>query len=98
MNSSLYGKIEKAKRYQQEPGRIHFLNAKVEFRGNHDNYVVSLDGGHWSCSCHTFSTGIDTCSHIMALQRILHEMLDEEARSHHVELLSPLGATSSSLS
>ena len=93
MNSSLYGKIEKAKRYQEEPGRIHFQTAQVEFRGNHDNYVVSLKDSTWTCNCHTFATGFETCSHVMALQRILHDMLDEESRSQHVELVADKAAS-----
>ena len=88
MNSSLYGKIEKAIRYEQEPERIHFQKAQVEFRGNHDNYTVTLNDSTWQCTCHTFATGFETCSHIMAIQRILHDMLDEEARSQHQELIS----------
>ncbi len=94
MNSSLYGKIEKAIRYQQEPGRIHFQNAQVEFRGTHDNYVVSLNNSDWHCTCHTFATGFETCSHIMALQRLLHDMLDVEARSTHPELIEPAPVSS----
>ncbi|HEX2916435.1 MAG TPA: hypothetical protein VH186_37085 [Chloroflexia bacterium] len=87
MNSSLYGKIEKAIRYQQEPDRIRFEKAQVVFRGNHDNYTVTLDNTNWHCNCHTFATGFETCSHIMALQRILHDMLDVESRSQHIELM-----------
>jgi len=90
MNSSLIGKIEKAQRYQQEPERIHFQTAKVEFRGTHDNYMVTLSDSTWQCNCHTFATGFETCSHIMALQRILNPMLDEEARSQHAELITPV--------
>lgn len=88
MNSSLYGKIEKAIRYQQEPSRIHFQNAQVEFKGNHDNYVVSLKDSHWNCSCHTFES-FGMCSHVMALQRILDQMLDPHARTQYSELLDP---------
>ncbi len=93
MNSSLIGKIEKAKRYETEPERIHFQAATVEFRGNHDNYVVTLDKSDWHCTCHTFATGFETCSHIMALQRVLDKMLDPEARSAHVDLLAPTAAS-----
>ncbi len=87
MHSSLIGKIEKAIRYQQEPGRIHFQNVQVEFRGEHDNYLVTLDNGTWHCNCHTFQIGLEDCSHIMALQRILDPMLDEKARSAHESLI-----------
>jgi hypothetical protein len=83
MNSSLIGKIEKARRYEHELDRIHFHKADIEFRGEHDNYVITLDGSNWHCSCHTFATGFDTCSHIMALQRIMHDMVEENARYQH---------------
>ncbi len=88
MHSSLIGKIEKAKRYQQEPGRIHFQTAQVEFHGEHDNYVVELKNGLWHCTCHTFQIGLEDCAHVMAMQRILDPMLDEEARSAHPALVS----------
>jgi hypothetical protein len=90
MNSSMYGKIEKAIRYQQEPGRIHFQDAQIEFKGNHDNYTVSLHGSHWKCSCHSFDS-LGTCSHVMAIQRILDQMLDADARTQYSELLEPAG-------
>lgn len=83
MNSSLIGKIEKARRYEQELDRIHFHKAEIEFRGEHDSYTILLDGPNWRCTCHTFATGFDTCSHIMVLQRILHDMVEVEARYQH---------------
>lgn len=93
MYSSLIGKIEKARRYEHEPERIHLHKAEFEFRGEHDNYIITLQGSDWSCTCHTFTTGLDTCSHIMALQRILHDVLEEDARYQH-EQESMVGASS----
>lgn len=83
MQSSIIGKIEKAKRYAQEPHRITFAEFSASFRGEHDSYDLSYRQGQWHCSCHFFS-GWGTCSHTMALQRILGEMLPKEA------LVSPL--------
>jgi hypothetical protein len=80
MQSSLIGKIEKANRYAQERGRITFTDFRVSFRGDNDNYVLSYEEGKWGCSCHFFSTR-GMCSHTMALQRVLAEMLPEEAIS-----------------
>ncbi len=78
MQSSLIGKIEKAKRYAQETERVTFSELSVKFRGEHDNYDTSYKEGKWYCSCHFFSSwGI--CSHTMALQRILSNMLPNEA-------------------
>jgi hypothetical protein len=80
MQSSLIGKIEKAKRYAGEKDRVKFAELTVNFRGDNDEYVLTYSQGKWTCSCHHFaSTGI--CSHTMALQRILGEMLPEEALS-----------------
>lgn len=78
MQSSLIGKIEKAKLYAQEKDRITFSEFKVKFRGENDSYDIGYDNGKWRCSCHFFSTW-ETCSHTMALERILDNMLPEEA-------------------
>ena len=76
MDSSLIGKIDKAKRYAQERDRIVFSQFRVSFRGEHDIYSLSYDDGQWHCSCDFFShRGL--CSHTMTLERILGEMLPQ---------------------
>ena len=80
MQSSLIGKIEKSRRYAQETDRITFSNLSANFRGEHDDYTISLKDGKWHCSCHFFSTW-GLCSHTMALERILGNMLPKEALS-----------------
>lgn len=79
MNSSLYGKIEKAKRYLEEPERIAFQDLTVSFKGDNHDHKVSLDGEKWSCDCSAFPA-YGTCSHVMAMQRMLSPMLSPEAR------------------
>jgi hypothetical protein len=81
MQSSLIGKIEKAKRYALETDRITFSDFSVKFRGEHDTYTTSLKDGKWQCSCTFFSTW-KICSHTMAMEKILDKMLPEEARSN----------------
>ena len=83
MQSSLIGKIEKSKRYAQERERITFADLTVNFRGEHDDYTLSYKEGEWHCSCHFFSSW-GKCSHSMAMQRILAEMLPQEAISPHI--------------
>jgi len=78
MQSSLIGKIEKAKRYAEEKDRITFNQLSVKFRGENDDYDISYRGDKWQCSCHFFSNW-GTCSHTMALEKILANMLPEEA-------------------
>ena len=78
MQSSLIGKIEKAKRYAQETDRITFSELSVKFRGEHDEYTTDFKDGKWHCSCHFFSMW-GLCSHTMALEKILDNMLPKEA-------------------
>jgi len=80
MQSSIVGKIEKAKRYAQEPDRITFSDFRAKFRGEHDTYDLSYKDGKWLCSCFFFSRW-QICSHTMALQRVLDPMLPKEALS-----------------
>jgi hypothetical protein len=80
MNSSLIGKIEKAKMYEHEPERVRFQTLEADFRGEHDTYHIKLNNNHWSCSC-SFYSGYGTCSHVMAAQRILAPMLSLESRT-----------------
>ncbi len=78
MQSSLIGKVEKANRYAQEPGRVTFTELSVRFRGEHNDYETGYKDGEWHCSCHFFSTW-RLCSHTLALERILGNMLPKEA-------------------
>ena len=78
MQSSLIGKIEKAKLYAQEKNRITFSDFSVKFRGENDTYDISYSDNKWQCSCNFFSNW-GTCSHTMAMERILEQMLPQEA-------------------
>ena len=80
MQSSLIGKIQKARRYAEEKGRIRFSRLTAQFQGDHGSYTLSYEGGQWRCTCSFFSQW-GTCSHTMALQRILSDMLSQEALS-----------------
>lgn len=79
MYSSLISKIEKAKRYAEEPERITFEGLDVRFRGDNGTHRVSLRGDDWSCECdHFHSTGL--CAHIMTMQRLFASNLTEAVR------------------
>lgn len=80
MNSTLISKVEKARRYAEEPDRVRFQSFRASFHGGHDEHTVTLDGDTFSCTCHSFET-YETCAHVMALQRMLAEMLTEEQRT-----------------
>ncbi len=80
MNSSLIGKIEKAKRYAQERDRIRFTALSVSFHGENADHRVELSGGKWRCTCDFFA-GYGACAHTMALERVLEGMLPPEVVS-----------------
>lgn len=77
MDYGMIGKIEKAKRYAQEPERITFSSFTAEIRGDNSNYVVTLSPGGWNCTCPGFrSLGI--CPHIMVMERLFKPLLKRE--------------------
>ncbi len=74
MHSSMIGNIEKAARYSQEQGRFHFNRFTVTLDGDHRQHEISYDNGTWTCDGET----VDEPSyhpHIMAVERVLGEML-----------------------
>ena len=74
MHSSIIGKIDKAKRYAEEKDRVTITSLNATFQGNHNSYAVSFDTASWDCECRFFLTR-GVCSHTMALQRMLEDML-----------------------
>ena len=80
MDSSIIGKVDKARKYAEEKERVSITSFKASFQGNHNTYEVSLDNGAWHCQCLFFSTR-GVCSHTMAMQRILDDLLTREARA-----------------
>ena len=89
MQSSLIGKIQKANLYAREPDRVTFSEFQTTFRGENDTHNVAYRDAKWDCDCHFFgSNGI--CSHVMAIQKLLGQMLPAEARYWPVN--DPVGA------
>ena len=90
MNSSLIGKIEKAKRYADERDRrLRFTAFTVAIQGENDAQEVRLQDGKLSCTC-DFYAGWGLCSHTMAMERVLGPMLPQEARSDaQAEVVQP---------
>ncbi|MFO7168501.1 MAG: hypothetical protein DIU80_010810 [Chloroflexota bacterium] len=79
MHSDLIGKIEKARRYAQEPERVNFTELKATFHGGNNDHTITLADNEWTCDCDFFRLR-RTCAHVMAMQRILSPMLSKEAR------------------
>ena len=74
MQSSLIGKVQKAHQYASEPHRIRFEGLTVRFTGDNNNHVITLSGGQWDCDCEFFTVW-RTCSHTMALEKLLEGMV-----------------------
>ena len=75
MDSSMIGKIEKAKRYANEASkRVIFKQFAVSLSGDNNTWTVSFDNGKWSCCCHYFLTH-GLCQHTMAMEKVLGVML-----------------------
>ncbi len=79
MNSSLISKIEKAKRYAQEPDRVQFQTLQATVRGDNGTHAVRLSGDEWSCECDHFVVH-GLCTHVMTLQRLYAANLSDDAR------------------
>ncbi len=78
MDSGMIGKIQKSKRYAEEPERIRFEEFRVTFQGTNSKHRVSYAAGTWNCTCNFFA-GRGVCSHTMALERLLGVSLPPEA-------------------
>lgn len=76
MDYGMIGKIEKAKRYAEERDRIRIDSFTASFEGSNNTHTVSLHDGEWQCTCDFFQTR-GRCSHTMALEIILKDMLPE---------------------
>ena len=82
MRSSLISKIEKSRIYAAEHERIRISAFACEVRGDNSSHSVCLDGDELRCDCLFFGDhGI--CSHTMAMQRVMHDMLPEKLQPSH---------------
>ena len=81
MDYGMIGKIEKAKYYAEERAeRIQFETFQARVVGDNSarhvvSYVANSENGHWRCDCDFFSTR-GVCSHTMAMERVLQNMVE----------------------
>lgn len=74
MDYGMIGKRDKARRYAQERNRFHFENFNVTMDGENNQHHISYENGTWHCDCDFFRTR-NVCSHTMALEIVLEDML-----------------------
>jgi hypothetical protein len=78
MDHAMIGKIKKAKVYAEERAdRIVFESLRVRLQGdnNESPHIVEYDHGQWHCGCDFFAAR-GRCSHSMAIERILQNMVE----------------------
>ena len=75
IDSGIIGKIEKAKRYAQEPYRFVFTSFSVKISGENNAHEVHFADEKWKCDCDYFRNhGI--CTHTLSLSNyILKDMV-----------------------
>ncbi|MDH5606564.1 MAG: hypothetical protein OEY93_06720 [Anaerolineae bacterium] len=76
MDNGMTRKYEKAKMYAEQRDRIEFKSFEVAFDGANNPHTVTYADGVWKCDCEFF-IGRDRCTHTMALEIILDQMLPE---------------------
>jgi hypothetical protein len=80
MDSGMIGKIEKAKRYAEEPTRFQFDNFAMTFRGDNNDHEVAFADGKLHCDCEFFMTH-DRCGHTMALEILFKDMIPAQVEA-----------------
>ena len=78
MQSILICKVEKAKAYAGERHRMQIDDLHVAFHGENSDHQVALHEGKWRCNC-DFFVAWGSCSHTMALARVLEGMVPAAA-------------------
>jgi hypothetical protein len=78
MQSSLIGKVEKARTYARERHRIHIDDLHVTFQGENSDHDVVMRDGKWQCNCDFFESW-QVCSHTMALEKVLEGMVPAQS-------------------
>jgi hypothetical protein len=76
MDNGMIRKYAKAKQYAQERDRIKFSAFTVQFEGKNNPHTVTFSEGKWQCDCEYF-IGRGRCSHTIALEIILEDMIEE---------------------
>ena len=78
MDNGMIRKYEKAKMYAEERQRIIIQSMVVNFDGKNNPHTVEFKDGQWKCDCDFFAMR-GRCSHTMALEIILGELIPEVA-------------------
>lgn len=70
----MIGKIEKSKRYAEEPDRFRFKKFELTFEGDNNPHEIHFEDGVFRCDCEFFIKH-QRCGHTMALEILLKDMI-----------------------
>jgi hypothetical protein len=73
-------KVEKARRYAEEPERMRVSAIEADFHGDNSDHHVSLGAAGWHCYNCDFFDYHGTCAHVLTMQRLLSQMLPDNRR------------------
>lgn len=73
-DDELKRKQEKAQVYATQPERFELLEIHLKMHSSHGLRQISYQNGTWNCTCEFFKQH-STCSHTMAAERILKNLL-----------------------
>jgi len=80
MDPAISNKVEKARRYAQDPERVKVNSFEADFHGDNNEHHVSFDAAGWHCRDCDFFAYHGTCVHVITMQRLLCSMLPAEQR------------------
>ena len=87
MDSRLISKLDKARRYADEPERVTVHDFAVTFRGDHATHEISSHAGKSHCTCAEFSRTGD-CAHVVAVRYMFARAFDGKHVDHEAHLLA----------
>lgn len=87
MDSRLISKLEKARRYADEPERVEIQEYTLHFKGEHSTHTIRFQDGEARCSCSEYIRAGD-CPHTLAIKYMLQRAFDRENIDHTAHLLS----------
>lgn len=73
MNEELERKIIKSERYAKELDRFEIIDFNIKMKSEHDTRYIKYSNGKYECTCDFYHRS-GTCSHIMAIQKILNNI------------------------
>lgn len=82
MDNAMISRVEKAKRYAEEPERFQFQNFKVTVQGNNSTHWVTYEHGKFDSDYDYFLTH-GYSQHTMALEKILDRMIVPPSRQEN---------------